>query len=139
MAVTIPDDFVVRGPQTFGMHFTFKAQEDLRVGALVSLGTNEPDVKMCDIGETPIGYAQGGASADERMDIALFAPVWKVDIDSGSDTIGYGDVVEVADDGKVKKGAAVSPGVIVGLAIHGGVAGDQALIIPIVSTPDPTT
>jgi hypothetical protein len=139
MAVTIPDEFTNKGPQPFDPPFTFKASEAITTGALVSLATDEREVKMCDIGETPIGWAQASASADEQVDISLFGPVWRVDIDSGSDTISYGDIVEVANDGKVKKGAAVSPGVIVGLAIRGGAASGQALIIPIVSTPDPTT
>ena len=139
MAVIIPDEFTLKGPQPFDPPFTFSAQEAITTGALVSLGTLERSVKLCDVGETPVGWAQAGADINAQIDISLFGPVWKVDIDAGSAAIGYGDIVEVANDGKVKKGAGVGAGVIVGLAIRGGAASGQALIIPVVSTPDPTT
>lgn len=138
--ITLPSAFMNRGPQPDrATPFTFVAEESSVDGVLVSCGATDRRVKRCDVGEYPIGWSQGKMVADKEVTIHVFGPIVKVDVDAASDAISYGDIVEVANDGKVKKGAGVSPGVIVGIALSAAAASGQVLVTIIQTVPDPTT
>ena len=137
--VTIPGDYQNDGPTPGALVVTFKAEEAANEGSLVTFGTDEPEVKMCDVGDQPIGWAQGTMVAGEYIDITLFAPIWKSDVDAASDAILYGGILSVADAGKVKASSGTAAEVVVGMAVRSAVASGQVMYIPITSTPDPIT
>jgi len=139
MGVIIPTSFENNMPSPGDQVATFYATETGNAGSLVALGTTEPQVKLCDIGDTPIGWSQGALTASTWADINLYSPIWNSDVDSGSSAINYGNVLTPADNGKVKKATSLSTEVICGIAIRDAAAGEQVLYIPIVSTPDPVT
>ncbi len=139
MGVIIPNSFQSNMPSPGDKIATFYANEAGNPGSLVSLGTAEPQVKLCDVGDTPIGWSQGSMVANEWIDVTLYAPIWNSDVDAGSSAINYGNVLTPANDGKVKKAVSLSTEIICGIAIRAAAASGQVLYIPIVSTPDPVT
>lgn len=139
MGVIIPNSFQNNMPSPGDKVATFYATEAGNAGSLISLGTAEPQVKLCDVGDTPIGWSQGPMVANDWTDITLYAPIWNSDVDAGSSAIDYGNVLTPANDGKVKKAVSLATEVICGIAIRAAAANGQVLYIPIVSTPDPVT
>lgn len=138
--VSIPDAYMNRGPQGFGMVFTFLAEETVAVnGAIVTTGASDRTVKRCGASDTPIGWSAGKMTVAKEVDINLFAPVWKADVASTSDAISYGDKLAPAANGQVAKASATVAGVVLGIALSAAAASGQVLVLPIVSTPDPIT
>lgn len=139
--VTIPDAYESRGPIPDGIVATFEASETITKGALVSCVAGDyRKVKMCDVGENPIGWAQGGMVSGEKSSINLFNPQFLSDVDAGSATIEYGDIISVAANGKVKKASTVTAEVVVGISFSDSTAaGGQVIYEMISSTPNPLT
>lgn len=137
--VNIPDAFKDVGPIPGKVRLTVKAEEELPAGRLVTTGTNEPDFKLADAADDAMGFTQALIAINTYGDVDLFGPVWVSDVDAGSDAISYGDILEAAADGKVKKASATTPAKIRGKALSSASAGEKVQYMAFLSTPDPIT
>jgi len=139
LQTTIPDAFRNRGPIPGKVIISLIAEEDSVEGVVVACGSTDQSVKRCDAADQPIGWSQSKLSSGNLADIHLFNPMWKADVDSGSAAISYGNILAPAADGKVAKASAVTPGIVLGIALSEAAASGQVLFVPITSAPDPIT
>lgn len=131
----IPTSMREKGPVPRGI-VTLKAQSALTENLLVTFGTLNQTCEKAGATDFVLGWSQGIVAINELATIELVIPhMWKGLVVTGSGAISFGDTLEAAALGTVKKAVTGSGSTIVGKAMNDATAGNYVQFIPIVCCP----
>jgi len=135
-----PREMMTRGPTpTVGGPITLIAQSDMDENTVVTFGTEDQTCEKCGVLDFPLGWLQAAVDEDEVATVSLFAPVWLVRVSSLSAVVTFGDTLECAAAGEVRRAQQDSGATIFGKAMQDGEGEGIILAMPIVCCPSYTT
>jgi hypothetical protein len=131
----IPASMLGIGPVPGQVIFSLMAEDSGDEGALVTFGTADRSCKLCGETDFLLGWSQSKMTADKMASIHLMNPVWKAKVSADSVAINFGDTLECATGGKVRKDTAGMSSTIAGKAMCDAVADGFVLFVPAVCCP----
>lgn len=125
----VPASMIDRGPVPGTVIVSLVAEEDIAENHIVTFGATESSCKLCGSTDVPLGWAQGNVLEDAMASIHLYAPMWKGHVCADSDPIAYGDAIEMAGSGNIRRAQPDSGNSIFGYAMLDGEGDGYILMV----------
>lgn len=136
----VPAQMMEFGPVTCAQQvISLKAQADSGENTLVTFGTEERSCAKAGETDFLLGWTAGKMVNGKMASVHLPVPMWKGKLASDSDAVSFGDTLEVAGDGEIRRAESGSGKTIVGKAMEDGTAGQYITFVTTICCPSYTS